>query len=104
VGRQPPLDAFRGAWWAIVAEPGGNDIGLMTRVVKSRRTWPHEQPPDPEKTARRPRGTAIGARSQQPVTRDSLAAQNLPSGAASPYVPETGQPRMLADISRPPAR
>ena len=31
-GRQPPFDAFWGARYAIVADPDGNDIGLMSPV------------------------------------------------------------------------
>jgi uncharacterized glyoxalase superfamily protein PhnB len=46
-GRQPPFDAFWGARWAIVADPDGNDIGLMSPIDESRRTWPPEQSPDP---------------------------------------------------------
>ena len=46
-GRQPPFDAFWGARWAIVADPEGNDIGLMSPVDASRRTWPPGQSPDP---------------------------------------------------------
>jgi uncharacterized glyoxalase superfamily protein PhnB len=46
-GRQPPFDAFWGARWAIVADPDGNDIGLMSPIDASRRTWPPEQSPDP---------------------------------------------------------
>jgi hypothetical protein len=46
-GRQPPFDALRGARWAIVADPDGNDIGLMSPIGESRRTWPPEQSPDP---------------------------------------------------------
>jgi uncharacterized glyoxalase superfamily protein PhnB len=45
-GRQPPFDAFWGARWAIVADPDGNDIGLMSPVDESRRTSPTEQSPD----------------------------------------------------------
>jgi uncharacterized glyoxalase superfamily protein PhnB len=37
-GRQPPFDAFWGARCAIVADPDGNDVGLMSRVQESRRT------------------------------------------------------------------
>ena len=29
-GRQPPFDAFWGARYAIVADPDGNDVGLMS--------------------------------------------------------------------------
>src|SRR5262245_32809485 len=43
-GRQPPFDAFWGARYAIVADPDGNDVGLMSPVEESRRTWP---PPSP---------------------------------------------------------
>ena len=46
-GRQPPFDAFWGARWAIVADADGNDIGLMSPVDESRRTWPPGQSPDP---------------------------------------------------------
>lgn len=46
-GRQPPFDAFWGARYAIVADPDGNDIGLMSPIDESRRTWPPEQSPDP---------------------------------------------------------
>lgn len=44
-GRQPPFDAFRGARYAIVADPDGNDIGLMSPVEQSRRTWPPQPSP-----------------------------------------------------------
>jgi uncharacterized glyoxalase superfamily protein PhnB len=44
-GRQPPFDAFWGARYAIVADPDGNDIGLMSPVEDSRRTWPPQQSP-----------------------------------------------------------
>jgi len=46
-GRQPPFDAFWGARYAIVADPDGNDVGLMSPIDDSRRTWPPEQSPDP---------------------------------------------------------
>ena len=45
--RQPPFDAFWGARWAIVADPDGNDIGLMSPIDQSRRTWPPAWSPDP---------------------------------------------------------
>ena len=45
--RQPPFDAFWGARYAIVADPDGNDVGLMSPVDESRRTWPPEQSPAP---------------------------------------------------------
>jgi len=47
VGRQPPFDAFWGARYAIVADPDGNDVGLMSPIDEARRTWPPEQSPDP---------------------------------------------------------
>jgi catechol 2,3-dioxygenase-like lactoylglutathione lyase family enzyme len=46
-GRQPPFDAFWGARYAIVADPDGNDVGLMSPAQDSRRTWPPQQPPAP---------------------------------------------------------
>ena len=46
-GRQPPFDAFWGARYAIVADPDGNDVGLMSPVDQSRRTWPPEESPAP---------------------------------------------------------
>jgi len=39
-GRQPPFDAFWGARYAIVADPDGNDVGLMSPIDESRRSWP----------------------------------------------------------------
>jgi catechol 2,3-dioxygenase-like lactoylglutathione lyase family enzyme len=44
-GRQPPFDAFWGARYAIVADPDGNDVGLMSPIDESRRSWPPEQSP-----------------------------------------------------------
>jgi uncharacterized glyoxalase superfamily protein PhnB len=46
-GRQPPFDAFWGARYAIVADPDGTDVGLMSPVEDSRRTWPPSQSPAP---------------------------------------------------------
>ncbi|HEY7147714.1 MAG TPA: VOC family protein [Streptosporangiaceae bacterium] len=46
-GRQPPFDAFWGARYAIVADPDGNDIGLMSPVDPARRSWPPAPSPDP---------------------------------------------------------
>jgi Glyoxalase/Bleomycin resistance protein/Dioxygenase superfamily len=46
-GRQPPFDAFWGARYAIVADPDGNDVGLMSPVEDSRLTWPPQQSPRP---------------------------------------------------------
>jgi len=38
--RQPPYDAFWGARYAIVADPAGNDVGLMSPIDESRKSWP----------------------------------------------------------------
>jgi len=46
-GRQPPFDAFWGARYAIVADPDRNDVGLMSPMDESRRTWPPEESPAP---------------------------------------------------------
>ena len=46
-GRQPPFDAFWGARYAIVADPDGNDLGLMSPLDESRRTWPPQESPAP---------------------------------------------------------
>jgi uncharacterized glyoxalase superfamily protein PhnB len=47
LGRQPPFDAFWGARYAIVADPDGNDVGLMRPVEETRRTWPPQPSPAP---------------------------------------------------------
>jgi uncharacterized glyoxalase superfamily protein PhnB len=47
LGRQPPFNAFWGARYAIVADPDGNDVGLMSPIDESRRTWPPEESPPP---------------------------------------------------------
>jgi catechol 2,3-dioxygenase-like lactoylglutathione lyase family enzyme len=39
-GRQPPYDAFWGARYAIVADPDGNDVGLMSPKDPARRFTP----------------------------------------------------------------
>ena len=46
-GRQPPFDAFWGARYAIVADPDGNDVGLMGPMDEARRSWPPRPSPDP---------------------------------------------------------
>jgi len=46
-GRQPPFDAFWGGRYAIVADPSGNDVGLMSPIDESMRSWswpPEESP------------------------------------------------------------
>ena len=40
VGKQCPYDAFWGARYAIVADPDGNDVGLMSPSDAKRRMWP----------------------------------------------------------------
>ena len=44
-GRQAPFDAFWGARYAIVADPDGNDVGLMSPIDESRRSWPPAESP-----------------------------------------------------------
>ena len=46
-GRQPPFDAFWGSRYAIVADPDGNDVGLMSPVEVCRRTWLPQPSPAP---------------------------------------------------------
>jgi catechol 2,3-dioxygenase-like lactoylglutathione lyase family enzyme len=43
--RQSPFDAFWGGRYAIVADPSGNDVALMSPVDESMRTWPPEESP-----------------------------------------------------------
>jgi catechol 2,3-dioxygenase-like lactoylglutathione lyase family enzyme len=43
--RQPPYDAFWGARYAIVEDPDGNPVGLMSPVDPDRRSWPPAPPP-----------------------------------------------------------
>ncbi len=38
--RQPPYDAFWGARYAIVQDPDGNDVGLMSPIDPARRFIP----------------------------------------------------------------
>lgn len=47
VGRQPPFDALWGARYAIVADPDGNDVGLMSPIDPARRATPPAASPDP---------------------------------------------------------
>lgn len=44
-GRQPPYDAFWGARYAIVDDPDGNGVGLMSPIEKERKFWPPTVPP-----------------------------------------------------------
>jgi catechol 2,3-dioxygenase-like lactoylglutathione lyase family enzyme len=39
-GQQPPYDAFWGARFAVVADPDGNSVGLMSDIDPNRRTAP----------------------------------------------------------------
>ncbi len=39
-GRQCPYDTFWGSRYAIVADPDGNDVGLMSAPEEARRYWP----------------------------------------------------------------
>jgi catechol 2,3-dioxygenase-like lactoylglutathione lyase family enzyme len=44
-GRQPPYDAFWGARYAIVEDPDGNAVGLMSPIDASSKFWPPVPPP-----------------------------------------------------------
>jgi uncharacterized glyoxalase superfamily protein PhnB len=44
-GRQPPYDTFWGARYAVVADPNGNDVGIMSPLEESRRSWPPKESP-----------------------------------------------------------
>ena len=44
-GQQPPYDAFWGARYALVADPDGNSVGIMSPSDPARRTTP-VAPPD----------------------------------------------------------
>jgi len=46
VGQQPPYDGFMGARYAVVADPEGNSVGLMSPRDPALSTIP--QPPDDE--------------------------------------------------------
>ena len=45
LGRQQPYDAFWGARYAIVEDPDGNGIGLMSPIDVARKFWPPTQAP-----------------------------------------------------------
>jgi uncharacterized glyoxalase superfamily protein PhnB len=45
-GRQVPYLTFWGARYAIVADPDGNDVGLMGPVDRARGHWPPNPSPD----------------------------------------------------------
>jgi uncharacterized glyoxalase superfamily protein PhnB len=42
---QPPYDAFFGARLAIVDDPDGNPVALMSPIDPERKYWPPRQPP-----------------------------------------------------------
>lgn len=42
---QQPYDAFFGARYAIVDDPDGNPVGLMSPIDQERKYWPPSQPP-----------------------------------------------------------
>ncbi len=42
VGQQPPYDAFWGARYAVVEDPDGNPVGLMSSLDPARRSAPPE--------------------------------------------------------------
>jgi catechol 2,3-dioxygenase-like lactoylglutathione lyase family enzyme len=44
-GHQPPYDAFWGARYAIVEDPDGNAVGLMSPIDASSKFWPPVPPP-----------------------------------------------------------
>lgn len=46
-GRQPPYDTFWGARYAVVADPDGNDVGLMSPLDDARRSGPPKESPGP---------------------------------------------------------
>lgn len=43
--RQPPYDAFWGSRYAIVEDPDGNPLGLMSPSDEAKRSWPPREPP-----------------------------------------------------------
>src|SRR5262249_36044690 len=44
-GKQPPYDAFWGARYAVVADPDGLDVGLMSPIEDWYRSWPPAESP-----------------------------------------------------------
>lgn len=44
-GRQQPYDTFWGTRYAVVADPDGNDVGIMSPLDDSRRSWPPRESP-----------------------------------------------------------
>jgi uncharacterized glyoxalase superfamily protein PhnB len=44
-GHQKPYDAFWGARYAIVEDPDGNAVGLMSPIEAEHKFWPPQAPP-----------------------------------------------------------
>lgn len=44
-GHQPPYDAFWGSRYAIIDDPDGNSVGIMSPEDPERKSWPPSQPP-----------------------------------------------------------
>jgi len=44
--RQPPYDTFWGSRYAVVADPDGNDVGIMSPAEEGRRSWPPVESPE----------------------------------------------------------
>ncbi|HEV2311049.1 MAG TPA: VOC family protein [Acidimicrobiia bacterium] len=44
-GHQPPYDALWGARYAIVDDPDGYPVGIMSPIDRDRRFWPPSEPP-----------------------------------------------------------
>lgn len=44
--RQSPYDTFFGARYAVVADPDGNDVGIMSPLDETKRSWPPSDSPD----------------------------------------------------------
>jgi uncharacterized glyoxalase superfamily protein PhnB len=44
-GHQQPYDAFWGARYAIVQDPDGNPVGLMSPIAAAGQHWPPKPPP-----------------------------------------------------------
>lgn len=42
---QPPYDAFWGARYAIVEDPDGHSVGLMSPIDEHQKFWPPQRPP-----------------------------------------------------------
>lgn len=47
-GAQPPYDTFWGARYAIVVDPDGNHVGLMSPLDDKRKYWPPKPAPTSE--------------------------------------------------------